>query len=170
MKIKKFFELIAAIVVCQLAGIIGSVFSNNAMYDWYDSLNKPAFTPPDAVFGPVWVALYLLMGIALWLVWQKLKVKKWHFWTTKNKVAYVAITLFFIQLLLNTLWSIVFFGMQNPLAALVVIVELLVFIAITVVWFWKVDKLASILLWPYLGWVGFATVLNLMIVILNTEF
>ena len=164
---KKFFELIAAIVVCQLAGILGSIFTSQTVSSWYVELTKPSFTPPDAVFGPVWITLYTLMGIALWLVWQKRDVKKWFLFTGKNKVANTGLVLFLIQLLMNILWSIMFFGLENPWAGFIVIVELLIFIVLTIIWFWRVNKLASILLWPYLAWVSFATALNLMIALLN---
>ena len=165
--IKKVLQLLAALIICQAAGVIGSLFTSNAIYTWYAELNKPSFNPPSEVFAPVWILLYLMMGISLWLVWQKLEVKKWHFWTTKNKVAYTGIVLFLIQLALNSLWSIFFFGLHNPLAALIVIIELWAMILLTIIWFWRVSKPASILLWPYLGWVSFATVLNVMFVILN---
>ncbi len=164
---KKFLELIAAIAVCQVAGVLGSVFTSQTVITWYPELIKPSFTPPSWVFGPVWITLYTLMGVALWLVWQKREVKKWWYWGKRNVATDTALVLFFIQLLLNVLWSIMFFGLENPWAGFIVIIELLVFIVLTIIWFWRINKFASILLWPYLAWVSFATLLNLMLALLN---
>jgi tryptophan-rich sensory protein len=151
-------KLIVSIVICQLVGIIGSIFTRPAIPTWYVSLIKPSFTPPDWVFGPVWIILYFLMGIAASLVWQKgLEQKQvWH-----------ALILFGVQLVLNALWSFAFFGMRSPLAGLIVISILAVTIIFTIQSFLRASKAAGILLIPYFLWVAFASGLNLSIWVLN---
>lgn len=144
-------KLIFSIGICLGAGILGSFFTVSAIPTWYATLNKPSFSPPNWVFGPVWTALYILMGISLYLVWSKRK----------------APAIFWIQLILNTSWSIIFFGMRNPVWALVNIVALWVVIILTIKAFNKINNLSAKLLYPYLGWVTFATILNLAIVLLN---
>ena len=150
---KDIFKLIAAIIICQLAGIIGAVFTGPSIPTWYTSLNKPAFNPPAWLFGPVWTLLYLLMGIALYFVWLSPKKQ--------------AIGWFIIQLGLNVLWSLIFFGFRAPLFALIEIIFLWYAILFTIIWFYKVSRVAAYLLVPYLLWVSFACVLNLAIVLLN---
>ena len=140
-----------------MAGIIGSVFTFPAIPTWYATLNKPFFSPPNWIFGPVWTALFTLMGIALYLVWQK---------KTKFKKA-AALRIFTIQLILNTLWSILFFGLQSPALAFIEILFLWAFIALSIKAFYKVSKAAGYLLVPYILWISFATLLNLAIVMLN---
>ncbi|MDP3733292.1 MAG: TspO/MBR family protein [Candidatus Daviesbacteria bacterium] len=148
---KDFPKLLFSIGLCLGAGIVGSFFTFSAIPTWYAALAKPSFSPPNWVFGPVWTILYILMGISLYLVWLKKKVPN----------------VFWIQLILNTAWSIIFFGMKNPTLALVDIIALLVAIILTIKSFYKINKLASYLLIPYLAWVSFASILNLMIVVLN---
>ena len=147
-----FFRLIVLILVCQGAGIIGSIFTLNSVNTWYLTLEKPFFNPPSFVFGPVWTILYLLMGVSLFLVWGKKKTDLKWFW---------------IQLSLNTAWSIIFFGLKNPLFAFIIIILLWISILQTIRSFKKVNKTASYLLYPYLFWVSFASILNLSIVLLN---
>lgn len=148
---KKFLKLILAISVCEGAGIIGSVFTINSVNTWYLTLAKPSFNPPAFVFGPVWTMLYLLMGIALFLALEKKAKLKW----------------FYIQLALNSIWSIIFFGLQNPLLALVDIIFLWIAIFMTIKLFWKKNRTSAYLLIPYFAWVTYATALNLAIVYLN---
>lgn len=148
----KFLKLLIAIVICEGAGLIGSFFTIASVNTWYITLNKPFFNPPSWVFGPVWTILYLLMGISLYLVWGNKKISLKWFW---------------IQLILNSLWSIIFFGLKNPTFAFFGIVLLWLAIAMTIKSFWKHNKTASWLLVPYLLWVTFASVLNLSIVLLN---
>ncbi|MDO8638719.1 MAG: TspO/MBR family protein [Candidatus Daviesbacteria bacterium] len=155
---KNLSKLILSIGVCLGAGILGSFFTVSAIPEWYATLNKPAFSPPNWIFGPVWTILYILMGIALYLV---LSAK----WGVKSQKA---IRIFAIQLILNTAWSIIFFGMRNPALALVNIVALWVSIFLTIKTFYKINKLAGQLLLPYLAWVSFAILLNLAIVLLNS--
>jgi len=140
------------------AGIIGSLFTASAVSTWYVTLAKPVYNPPSWVFGPVWLLLYTMMGVSLYLVWQKRSKKKSH---------QFALTIFYVHLFLNALWSILFFGLKNPQAALYDIVLLWVLLLLTIILFYKISKPASYLLWPYLLWVSFAANLNYMIWILN---
>jgi len=150
--------LIAFILLSELAGIIGSVFTFEAIPTWYATLNKPFFSPPSWVFGPVWTALYLLMGIAAYLVWER---------GIGNKTVKSALGLFGIQLALNTLWSIAFFGFRSPLAGVVIIILLWVAIAATIKAFWGISRTAGYLMLPYIAWVSFAAVLNAAVALLN---
>ncbi|MFA5049969.1 MAG: TspO/MBR family protein [Candidatus Micrarchaeia archaeon] len=148
-------ELIIAILICQLAGIIGSIFTFDSVSLWYPTLVKPSFTPPSWVFAPVWITLYTLMGISLyWIYNSKLKDKK-------------AFYVFGGQLILNALWSIVFFGFHLIFVSFLIIVLLWILILLTMVLFYKVDKKAGIILIPYLLWVSLATLLNYYLWILN---
>jgi tryptophan-rich sensory protein len=156
--IKDIISLIVAVGVSLLAGVIGSFFTFNSIQDWYQFLEKPALNPPNWIFGPVWTLLYILMGVALFLVWKK----GW-----KNKKVKIAINIFFIQLTLNALWSILFFGLQNPLLAFVEIIILWILIVVTMEKFYHISKPAMYLLIPYLLWVSFASYLNASIWLLN---
>jgi benzodiazapine receptor len=149
--------LIISLSLPLLAGFIGSYFTTPAIPTWYASLTKPSFNPPAWLFAPVWTTLYLLMGLSLYLIIIKQSKK------SKTK----AYTLFTTQLLLNSLWSILFFGLQNPALALLEIIILLIFIALTIYEFSKLSRPAALLFIPYLLWVSFATLLNFMIYQLN---
>jgi benzodiazapine receptor len=152
------FKLISSIILCQLAGFIGSLFTRAAVPTWYATLSKPTFTPPSGVFGPVWTTLYLLMGISLFLVWRTdgdLQQRR------------KALAVFYLQLALNALWSILFFGLRSPLAGLVGIICLWTAIWLTIHLFYRISRMAVLLLAPYLLWVSFAVVLNVSIFILN---
>jgi translocator protein len=151
-----YFKLISSIVICQFAGILGSFFTVSSISTWYVTLNKPFFNPPNWIFGPVWITLYLLMGISLYLIW--------HNNTNDSKPAWVV---FFIQLGLNALWSLLFFGLKSPLLAFIEITFLWLFIVLTILFFYPHSKTASYLLIPYLLWVSFASVLNFSIFYLN---
>jgi tryptophan-rich sensory protein len=144
----KLGRLLFAIVISQLAGIIGSLTTSPA---WYQLINKPSFSPPGWVFGPVWITLYLLMGISLYLIWDNKLAKTW----------------FFVQLSLNALWSLIFFGMQNPLLAFIDIFLLWAAIITTMFYALRISKTAFYLLVPYILWVSFAAILNFSIVLLN---
>ena len=150
--------LAVALAACLAAGAIGSVATVDAIPTWYAALRKPAWNPPNWVFGPVWTTLYLLMGGSAWLVWRRAG------WTG----AKVGLLLFVVQLLLNAAWSLVFFGMQRPGWAFVEIVVLWLAIAGTLQRFWVVRPAAGALLVPYLAWVTFAAALNFAIWRLNT--
>jgi len=152
-------KLTVAIIISHLAGAIGSFFTINSVETWYQMINRPAFTPPDWLFGPVWFLLYTLMGIALYNIWQI----RWF----KKKRAQFAIKLFYVQLVVNTLWSVVFFGLQNPIAALGVIVLLFGLVVWMMSMFWSLDKKSGYLLVPYVAWLSYALVLNAGIALLN---
>lgn len=148
---KNFSKLILSIVICEGAGLIGAFFTISAIPGWYKTLNKPVFSPPNFLFGPVWTTLYVLMGISFYLVWIKRKPS----------------VLFLIHLFFNASWSILFFGMHNIFLAFIDILIIWLFIIILILKFFKIDKRASWLLFPYLLWVSFATILNYSIWILN---
>lgn len=158
MLLKKAVKLLTAVVVCQLAGFIGSLFTTPSIPTWYAELQKPSFTPPNAVFAPVWVTLFFLMAVAAFLVWDK-------GFTAKG--VKTALAFFGAQLILNVLWSVFFFGCRSPFLALVEIVALWFAIAVSVLTFFRVSKAAAYLLVPYLLWVSFAAVLNFAIFRLN---
>jgi tryptophan-rich sensory protein len=158
MRINNFFKLIIAIVVSELAGIIGSVFTISAIPTWYAGLVKPVLNPPSWVFGPVWTTLYALMGIAAFLVWKA----GWE-----RKEVRVALKIFGLQLFLNAIWSIIFFGLQIPGWALVDIAALWLAIVWTMFIFYKISKPAAYLLVLYILWVSFASYLNYSIWMLN---
>ncbi len=157
MKLKRVIGFIVAIIVCELAGFIGAIFTTPSIPTWYATLSKPFFNPPSFVFAPVWTLLYALMGISLYLVWEKRE-------KIKTKIPLV---LFFFQLILNTIWSILFFGLKNPLLAFVEIILLWITLLFTIIKFYPVSKKAALLLVPYILWVSFASILNLAIFLLN---
>ena len=158
MRIRDIWKLVVSIVACLAAGAIGSIFTRQAIPTWYATLEKPVFNPPNWVFSPVWTLLYILMGIAAFLVWRK---------GLENKQVRIALIVFLVQLVLNALWSVAFFGLESPLCGLIVIVVLWVAILVTVLRFYSISLAASVLLWPYLLWVTFAAVLNSSIWLLN---
>jgi benzodiazapine receptor len=151
-------SLLAAIFLCELAGLVGSIFTTPAIPTWYATLKRPPFNPPSWVFAPVWVTLYMLMGISLFMVWRKgLRVPQIE----------RAVSVFGIQLALNVLWSVVFFGSRSLLGGFVIILALLVALLATILMFYRVSKTAAMLLVPYFLWGSFATILNLSILLLN---
>lgn len=155
---KKAVRLVVAIAVCELAGVVGSLFTAPSIAGWYAGLAKPPFNPPNWLFAPVWTALYALMGLAAWLVYER---------GSRKPEARPALTVFAVQLVLNTLWSIVFFGAHQIFAAAVVIVLLWAAILWTVRLFGRISKAAACLLVPYILWVSFASVLNVSLYVLN---
>lgn len=155
-KIKNLTLLILAILICEGAGILGSIFTVSSIPTWYATLVKPSFSPPNWIFGPVWTILYVLMGISLYLVW-----------VSKTKSKQYAVRLFFIQLVLNAIWSIIFFGLKSPGLAFLEIIALWITIVLTIKAFRKISTPASYLLYPYVAWASFASILNFSIWILN---
>ena len=151
-------KIVICVAICLLIGFLSGYATQSSVNDWYVSLNKPSFNPPNWLFAPVWTVLYILMGIAAGIVWSK---GFYHLWVK------TAMYHFGFQLLLNAFWSIIFFGSKNPLAALFVIVTLAVLIVLTIKWFRVISKTAAWLMAPYLIWVLFATVLNFKIWELN---
>lgn len=158
MKISNLTKLIIAVAICELAGIFGSFFTMSEIPAWYSTLVKPTFSPPNWIFGPVWITLYALMGIAAFLIWKK---------GLERKDVQRALRIFIYQLVLNTLWSIIFFGMHNPGGAFVEIILLWLAIIFTIIYFYKISRVAAYLLVPYLLWVTFAAILNYSIFALN---
>jgi translocator protein len=150
--------LLGFIVLSELAGIIGSVFTFQSVLTWYPGLEKPFFSPPSWVFGPVWTTLYLLMGVSAYLVWEK---------GAGNPAVRPALGWFGTQLALNTAWSIAFFGLQSPWAAVAVIALLWLAIVATIRAFWGIARPAAYLLLPYILWVSFAALLNVSLALLN---
>lgn len=158
MRIKSIIKLFSAVVVCQITGVVGSIFTRPSIPTWYSALQKPDFTPPDWLFAPVWITLYTLMGISAYLVWNK---------GFENKNIKISLFIFTVQLLLNALWSFLFFGLHSPLYAFIEIIILWVAIAIVILNFFRISLPAGFLLLPYLFWVSFAVVLNFYIMKLN---
>ncbi|WP_335965055.1 TspO/MBR family protein [Galbibacter sp. PAP.153] len=155
---KKISRILIAVAICLTVGFLSGFVTQSSVGDWYVTLNKPPFNPPNWVFAPAWTLLYILMGIAAGIVWARGFYHKW---------VKTALYHFGFQLIFNAMWSIVFFGFHKPFWALLVILTLLVLIALTIKWFKVVNKTAAYLLVPYLLWVCFATVLNFSIWQLN---
>jgi|TARA_E500000318_G_scaffold104892_1_gene111294 tryptophan-rich sensory protein len=155
---KRIVYITVSVLVCLAIGFLSSIATQSSVNDWYLTLNKPSFTPPNYLFAPVWTALYIMMGVAAGIVWSK---GYHHIWVK------TALYHFVFQLLLNALWSIVFFGLKNPLAGMVVILALLTMIILTIKWFKVISKPAALLLVPYVLWVAFASALNYKIWELN---
>lgn len=153
----RIIKLIVSLLLSFSAAAIGSIATIPNIPTWYVTLAKPFFNPPNWLFGPVWTFLYILIGISFFLLWGGKTKKSKH----------IAYSIFFVQLLLNALWSIVFFGLHSLWGGLVVIIALLASIVILIMRFWKIRPIASYLLIPYLLWVGFATCLNLALALLN---
>lgn len=178
---KNIFKFVISIAVCELAGIIGSIYTMPAISTWYASLDKASFNPPSWVFGPVWTMLFFLMGISLFLVWRKrwsvsiseqeagqktwnpISSKLWiGSWREEN-----VIIVFALQLVLNILWSVIFFGLKMPGLAFFELIMLWFAIEYMVINFYRISKVAGLLQIPYLLWVSFAGILNFFVWILN---
>jgi len=147
-------KLVTSIAVCIVAGGIGSIFTLKSIHTWYVTIEKPAFTPPDSVFGPVWTILYVLMGIAAFLVWRK---------GSKRRGVIIALVMFLAQLILNVLWSVVFFGLRSPHYGVLVIIALWTMILLSLIMFFKISRTSGLFMLPYLLWVSFAAILNVSI-------
>lgn len=158
MNIGKLIGALVSVLISQSAGIIGSFFTFDSVNTWYKTLNKPSFSPPNWLFAPVWLTLYTMMGISSYLVYLK---------RGEYPQAKPALVLFGIHLALNALWSILFFGLKNPLLAFIEIIILWLTIVALIILFYKIDKIAALLLVPYLLWVSFASILNFSIWRLN---
>lgn len=152
------FRLFLSIALCQTAGAIGAFFTRQAILEWYFYLKKPYFTPPNWVFGPVWVVLYTLMGVAAFLVWRK---------GLREVKVRAALAVFLLQLVLNCLWSIVFFGFRSIGGGLSIILLLWIVIFWTIMKFSELSRVAAGLLIPYIVWVSYAVLLNVVIKLLN---
>lgn len=146
--------LIIFILICQASGILGAVFTAKSIPNWYSKLKKPSFNPPNWLFGPVWTLLYTLMGISGYLLWQ-------------NSHSSTAIILFFIQLILNAIWTPLFFGAKQLGWGFVEIILMWIAILLTIIFSWNISLWSAILLIPYLLWVSFASLLNFYLWKLN---
>ncbi len=149
--------LIVFVVICLLVGAMGGVITASSVDTWYQTLQKPVFNPPDWLFAPVWSTLYLMMAVAGWRVWKRVGL-------TAGRRAFLV---YGLQLVLNLVWSYLFFGIQRIDLALIEIVILLTVIIINMVMFWRIDRLAGILFIPYVLWVFFAQLLNFSLLMLN---
>ena len=158
---KKFIPLLGFLFIVFLISGISSSITMPAVQGWYKTINKSVLNPPDWIFAPVWTTLYIMIAISGWLVWNKLGDDFY------KKASSPQIKIYSLQLLANFIWSIIFFGMQNPKAAFAEILLLLTLIILNIRSFRKISKTASYLLIPYLLWVSFATYLNGTIAILN---
>lgn len=156
MTLGKVIKFALSIIICFIIGLSGSYFTSSSVNSWYRTLNKPSFTPPDWIFAPVWTLIYLLMGISLFFVW-----------ISSNPLKYLAFIAFSAQLLLNFLWSVIFFGFENLHFALAEIIALWGSILITIFLFRRISNMAAYLLIPYILWVSFAAFLNYSIVRMN---
>jgi len=155
----KITRILTVVVTCLCIGYFSGIITRESIEVWYPTLVKPSFNPPNWIFAPVWSTLYVMMGIAAGLVWNRMESDRIN--------ARKGLQFFAIQLLLNFLWSYLFFGLHNPLLALVELIVLWLMIFETYVVFKKVDKIAGMLLLPYLAWVSFAGILNAAIFWLN---
>lgn len=155
---QKTLHIFIPIAVCLLVAFLAAIATQTSVHTWYLTLNKPFFTPPSWLFAPVWIVLYILMGIAAGLVWDRGFYHKW---------VKTALYHFAFQLVLNASWSIFFFGGKQIFPALLIIATLFIFLLFTYRWFKVVNTVAAYLLIPYIIWVGFATALNFEIWRLN---
>lgn len=151
-------KIFLMVVLCLAVGFLSSFATQSSVNDWFPTLNKPFFNPPGWLFAPVWTILYIVMGIAAGMIWSK---------PIPKKIKTIAFGFFMIQLGLNALWSILFFGLKSPFLAWIEILFLWFFIFQTYRQFYAIQPLAGKLLLPYLAWVTFATVLNFSIWWLN---
>jgi len=156
--VKKALRILIFVLVCELAGVIGSVFTTPSIPGWYAGLVKPSFNPPNWIFAPVWTILYAMMGLAAYFVYEK---------GPGRKDVRKALAVFAGQLVLNALWSIIFFGAHEILGAAVLILILWAMILASIWLFSRISKAAAYLLVPYILWVSFATVLNISLYVLN---
>lgn len=155
----KYLKIIYCVAICLAVGYLSSNVTQSSIKTWYPTIEKPIFNPPNWVFAPVWTMLFIMMGIAAGIVWNKLESNK--------ELVKKGLLFFTVQLLLNALWSYLFFGLNNILLALIEIILLWLIIYETYYIFKQVDKKAGYLLIPYLAWVGFATILTGTIYWLN---
>ncbi len=153
----KFRSLFFFLLLCFAVEIAGGWLTQTSVNDWYQTLNKPSFNPPNWVFGPVWTVLYVLIAVSGWLVYC----------TPDSSSRRRGLVIYGVQLCLNVLWSFCFFFLKNPWLGFLDILALLGVIAGMIVLFWPVSRAASVLLWPYLIWTCYAMLLNASIVILN---
>jgi benzodiazapine receptor len=158
-KLSDIYKFIVSIVVCLIAGFLGSLATRSSIPTWYAGLIKPPFNPPNQLFAPVWTILYILMGVSAFIIWRQ---------GSQDQHVKVALSVFLGQLVLNVLWSIMFFGLRLPLFAFIEIIILWIAILLTILKFRKISITAALLLIPYILWVSFAAILNFSIWRLNS--
>jgi tryptophan-rich sensory protein len=156
-KMKNYHKFIISLGLPLLVGFIGSLFTAQSVNTWYRTLKKPSFTPPNWLFAPAWTLLFILMGVAFYLIWQK------DFGSRPRPY----ITIYALQLFFNLLWSFFFFTLRNPLLSFCEIIILWFLILLNTIVFFKVSRIAGFLLIPYLLWVTFAGFLNFFLYVLN---
>lgn len=156
---KTFLRLIISVAVPLILGGLSGVFTSQSIETWYRFLKKPPFTPPSWIFAPVWIFLYITMGLAAFLIWNK---------GIELPDVKTALAAFLVQLALNFSWSLVFFGLRSPLGGLIVIAALWLAIVVTIILFWRVSPVPGLILIPYLLWVSFASYLNFAIWMINS--
>jgi len=155
--------LIGFLILCVGGGSISGISTIDQIDGWYATLKKPFFNPPNWIFGPVWTILYSAMGVAAWWIWRLSRDGKGIV-----PVRYrPALLLFLAQLIVNFIWTPVFFGAENLGLALIIIVVMWVLIVLTILAFWRIRKWPAVLMMPYLAWVSFATLLNASLWLLN---
>lgn len=151
-------RLAISIIIVFFAGAIGTIATLSEIPTWYAALAKPTWAPPNWLFGPVWTTLYILIGVALFLVWRK---------GSDKKDVKLALLVFAVQLVLNVLWSVVFFGYHSLLGGVIVVILLWIAILANIIVFYRVSKPAGLLLVPYIIWVSIASYLNYSVYLLN---
>jgi benzodiazapine receptor len=151
-------KLIVSVLIVLVAGSVGTLATLSQITTWYVALAKPAWTPPNDWFGPIWSTLYILMGIALFLVWRQ---------GLDRRDVRFAVLIFAVQLILNVLWSVVFFGMHSLLGGFILIMLLWIAILANIIAFYVISKPAGLLLVPYIIWVSIASYLNYSVYLLN---
>ncbi|MBK8506460.1 MAG: tryptophan-rich sensory protein [Saprospiraceae bacterium] len=151
-------KILIAVITCVMVGYIGSLPTTEALSSWYPGILKPSFNPPNWIFAPVWTTLYVMMGVAIGIIWHA----GWEREVVKN-----AVMLFLAQLVLNGFWSVIFFGARSPGGALVIIIILWILIILCIKRFFPINRFAAYLMVPYLLWVSFALALNVSIYWLN---
>ncbi len=156
--IKEIPQLVVSLIIVFVAGGIGTIFTLSQIPTWYAALVKPSWAPPNWVFGPVWTTLYVLIGIALFLVWRE---------GINRKDVKIALSIFAVQLILNVLWSVIFFGYNSLFGGLITVIILWIAILANIIAFYRVSKPAGLLLIPYIIWVSIASYLNYSVYILN---
>ena len=154
---RRWWLLVFWLAVVFAVSFAGSAVTLPKIPTWYAGLAKPSFTPPNWLFGPVWTSLYVLMAVAAWRIGRVLDT------ASRQR----AIGMFCVQLLLNAIWSPVFFGLEAPRLGLAIIIAMVAAVIATLVAFWRLDRIAGIMLVPYLCWISYATALNAAIVVLN---
>ncbi|AXV37127.1 MAG: TspO protein [Methanobacterium sp. BRmetb2] len=151
-------KLIITLGLTLITGFVGSIVTFDSLTTWYVALNKPSWTPPNWAFGPIWTTLYILIGIAAYLVWRE---------GLHRKDVKIALSVFALQLILNLLWSLIFFGLQSIYGGLIEIIILWIAILINLILFYRISKVAGLLLVPYIVWVTIAAYLNYSVYLLN---